>query len=206
MVGEPHHITQRGNAQQTVFFSDQDRTTYLNLLRVYSARYHLHIWGYCLMNNHVHIIAVPDYPDSLWRAVGRTHNDYSRYANAKRAITGHLWQARFFSCPLDGHHRWAALAYVEQNPVRAGLVDNAAAWPWSSARSHLASTHDHLDKHPWAAIFTPARWAEVLRTTIADEETAERLRSATRTGRPLQGQSPPSLNSLLQRHSTPRDV
>jgi putative transposase len=77
------------------------------------------------MTNHVHFVVVPQHPASLARAFGRTHSDYARYANMLRRGCGHLWQARFYSCPLDTGSAWQALAYVERNPVRAGLVERA---------------------------------------------------------------------------------
>ena len=80
----PHHITQRGNGRNIVFDSDADRTVYLNLLRRNSSHYHLTLWAWCLMGNHIHLLAVPERSDSLHRALGRTHADYARYLNIKR--------------------------------------------------------------------------------------------------------------------------
>ncbi len=124
-VGPPHHVTQRGNNRQVVFQSDQDRALYLKLLREQSARRRLSIWGYCLMDNHVHLIAAPLSEESLARALRQTHADYARYANVKRGAVGHFWQNRYFSCPMEDGHCWTALAYVERNPVRAGKVQEA---------------------------------------------------------------------------------
>ena len=186
-VGTPHHVTQRGNNRRRIFDSDQDRLVYLNLLRAYSERYSLRLWGYCLMDNHVHLIAVPGRADSLARTLQRTHADYARYANIKHRSTGHLWQSRYFSCPLDPIHCWQALAYVEKNPVRAGMVSRPAQWRWSSARAHLGDRDFAiwLDLTLWRKSYTAKHWQEVLRTSIADEAQAERIRAASRTGRPL---------------------
>jgi len=115
-----HHITQRGNHQQTVFYSDADREFYLRLLKQNGARYDFQLAGYCLMGNHVHLLGIPHGPHSLARAIGRTHNDYARWLNFRRGETGHVWQNRFYSCALDETHRWLALRYVEWNPVQAG--------------------------------------------------------------------------------------
>jgi len=142
----PHHVTQRGNGRQDVFFTDRDREVYLDAFFDYAARYSLRVWGYCLMSNHVHFVVVPERERSLARVFGRTHSDYARYANLVRRSCGHLWQARFYSCALDEHHAWQALAYVERNPVRAALMDEAEEYPWSTAAAH--SREDGLEGPP----------------------------------------------------------
>ena len=128
-VGMAHHITQRGNYRQTVFFDDGDRQLYLAVLQENASRYRLRLLGFCLMSNHVHLIAVPEREDSLACALGRTHADYARWLHIRQRQTGHLWQNRFYSCPLDHAHCWAAMRYVERNPVRAGMVETAWQWP-----------------------------------------------------------------------------
>src|SRR5512134_561424 len=85
------------------------------------------------MGNHVHLLLVPLGESAMARTLGRTHGDYSRWLNMKMGETGHVWQNRYYSCPLDEEHRWEALRYVELNPVRAGIVDGPEDWPWSSA-------------------------------------------------------------------------
>jgi len=185
--GVPHHVTQRGNAKQVLFRSDGDCQLYLSLLRVYSRRYGLKVWAYCLMPNHVHVVAVPEHTFSMARTLGRTHSDYARHFNIQRQSCGHVWQARFFSCPLDGAHLWRAMAYVERNPVRAGLMGEASAYRWSSASAHLRGYdgEEFLDLSAWSECYTPNRWREVLETSVSDEALAERLREATIRGRPL---------------------
>jgi putative transposase len=135
-----HHVTQRGNLRQAVFFEASDRQFYLELLRQNCLRFRVAIAGYCLMGNHVHLLAIPSRENGLAHALGRTHNDYARWLNLRRFHSGHLWQNRYYSCPLDEAHGWEALRYVELNPVRAGLVTCAADWPWSSARAHVSGT------------------------------------------------------------------
>jgi REP element-mobilizing transposase RayT len=117
-----------------VFFEDRDHELYLSLLREYTGKYQVQILGYCLMTNHVHLIAVPADATGLAKAIGRVHNDYARWLPIRRRESGHLWQNRFFSCPLEDAYTWAALAYVERNPVRAGMVAHREEWAWSSAR------------------------------------------------------------------------
>src|SRR4051795_5186720 len=96
-----HHITQRGNNRRQVFFDDRDREMYLILLQEYAAEYSLAVLGFCLMTNHVHLIAIPGATTSLAKALGRTHHDYARWLHIRRRESGHLWQNRFFSCPLE---------------------------------------------------------------------------------------------------------
>ena len=184
--GAWHHATQRGNHQQTIFFGDADHALYLNLLRHHTVRYAVRIVGYCLMGNHVHIVAIPADSKGLANALGRTHNDYARWLNLQHGDTGHLWQNRFYSCPLDGRHGWEALRYVELNPVRAGLVEHPAEWRWSSAAAHLTGADDTglVDLTAWTGEWTAASWREVLDLGLEDAVLVQRIREATRTGRP----------------------
>jgi len=186
VVGIPHHVTQRGNNQQVVFACDEERRTYLRTLRHHSARHHLTLLGYCLMSNHVHLIAVPSQTNSLALALGRTHNDYARWVHVRRCTSGHLWQNRFYSCPVSGTHLWRALRYVERNPVRAGLVREAGEWLWSSAQTHLsgADAAGLLELSDWQAAFTVEEWRRELGYP-EDVEEIERLRQSTHSGRPL---------------------
>ena len=187
LPGCPHHLTQRGNNQRPVFFDERDRETYLALLAQFAAQYSLTVLGFCLMTNHVHLIAVPATPTSLAKALGRTHNDYARWLHIKRRESGHLWQNRFFSCPLEEAYTWAALAYVERNPVRAGLVKQAEEWVWSSARKHLHLTAapDWLHMERWSQHWTPESWRVAVEYGIAEAEMGSRLKEAAHTGRPL---------------------
>lgn len=186
-MGIAHHITQRGNQGQVVFHHDDDRRLYLALLRENARRHAMRLLGYCLMSNHVHIIAVPDQEDSLAKALGRTHADYARWLHIRHHQTEHLWQNRFYSCPMDAEHCWAALRYVERNPARAGIVDSPWDWPWSSAAAHLAEADPAgmLDLREWQTCWTGSRWKEVIEIGVAEAQLEERIRLATRTGRPL---------------------
>ena len=183
-VGVPHHVTQRGNARQWVFFSDRDREIYLDTFFEYALRYSLQVWGYCLMSNHVHFIVAPQTEHGLAKAFGRVHADYARYANIVQRSCGHLWQARFFSCALDPANAWKALAYVERNPVRAGMVDAAENYQWSSAASHCREDNpeERLDLTEWRNCYNGDRWREALRVGVEEEAWEERIREATRRG------------------------
>jgi putative transposase len=184
--GAAHHITQRGNAQRDVFESDADRRVYLELLR-HSCRLHdLRLHGYCLMPNHVHLIAVPEHPDSLYLTLKAAHGRYASYLNARQQASGHVWQGRYYSCPLDRNHLWEAMRYTERNPVRAGMVTRAEEYRWSSAPAHGVA-HDAiglLDFDIWWTRFTPVSWREFLEDRYADTG-VEVIRRSTHTGRPL---------------------
>ncbi len=186
-VGVPHHVTQRGNNRRDVFFHDRDRNVYLDSVFEYAERYRLAVWGYCLMTNHVHFIVVPDQPTSIGRVFARTHSDYARYANLLRHGCGHVWQARFYSCPLDSAAAWQALAYVERNPVRAGLVERAEEYSWSSAGAHCSGVVSKrpIDISAWRTAYTPERWQAVLRSSVGEEAFQERIREATGVGLPV---------------------
>jgi len=181
-----HHITQRGNRRETVFFDDRDRGVYLQLLAHHCRRCSLRVVGYCLMGNHIHVIAIPPVETALAKSLGRTHVDYARWLNLRRGQTGHAWQNRFFSCPMDERHQWEALRYVECNPVRAGLVTEAPGWRWSSAAAHTGGIDRWgvLDMAEWERRWTSGAWREALDGGIADVALWERIREATRTGRP----------------------
>lgn len=115
-----HHAV--GNNRQDVFFVDDDRRYYLDMLKVTSEQYGLMIHGHCLMTNHVHIVATPTRKDSLAKAIGRTNYFYTRYVNKPHGRSGHLWQNRFFSCPLDEFYFLNTICCVERNPIRTRVL------------------------------------------------------------------------------------
>ena len=185
-VGTPHHVTQRGNNRQDVFFVDDDRRTYLELLKSHAERFGLVVYGYCLMTNHVHLIVVPERQDALAKAIGRTHYDYTRYVNRLHGRSGHLWQSRFFSCPLDDEYYWAAMCYVERNPIRVRMVRRAWRYAWSSAAAHVSGDDSSglLELSEWRQRKERDKWSVQL-TEPQDDRTLSGVRLAMRTGRPL---------------------
>lgn len=186
VADQPHHVTQRGNNRQDVFFVDDDRRTYLDLLRIHCERYGLRTLGYCLMTNHVHLITVPAREESLAKAVGRTNFRYTQYINRMHGRSGHLWQNRFFSCALDEVHLWRAMCYVEQNPVRAKMVRVPWRYRWSSAAAHVSRSESSVlpDLPAWRKQWSPDRWRAVLSERLEESDLAS-LRLCTHRGRPL---------------------
>ena len=132
--GLPHHIVQRGNRKQNVFLSTEDKISYLKFLYEQKLKYRLKIWAYCLMDNHVHLIVVPEKRSDLAKAIGETHKNYTRMINFREGWRGYLWEGRFKSFLLDERYLYAAIRYIERNPVRAKIVRKAHDYPWSSAR------------------------------------------------------------------------
>ena len=183
----PHHVTQRGNNRQDVFFVDDDRMTYFGLLAEESQKYGVSVDGYCLMGNHVHLIATPEAEESLAKALGRTHFRYTQYINRFHKRSGHLWQNRFYSCALDKRHYWTAMAYVEQNPVRARLVRRPWRYQWSSAAAHCGAAGDRselLDLGAWHRRAAANDWQATL-ADMLDETLVSSVRLNTHRGRPL---------------------
>lgn len=182
----PHHITQRGNNKQDVFFVDDDRKVYLDILKRQAQKYGLTVMGYCLMPNHVHLIAIPHKDDSLAKAVGRAHFIYTQYINRFHNRSGHLWQGRFYSCALDEYHFLAAMRYIECNPVRAKICRKPSDHIWSSTAAHIDNGYrsDLLDLRKWYEIIGAGQWKKLLMEDIDQTEIA-RLRGNTHTGRPL---------------------
>jgi len=140
------------------------------------------------MTNHVHLVALPAREDSLSIMFRRVHGRYAQYYNARSGRSGHLWQNRFFACALGASHLWAALAYVERNPVRAGMVDRAGDYPWSSAAAHLTGADEYgvLDMEWWQRE-GPGDWKVHL--DIENPELIASLRTCTYAGRPFGDES-----------------
>jgi putative transposase len=179
----PHHVTQRGNRRQPVFFRESDYSDYRALLSEWCRKRGVAIWAYCLMPNHVHLIAVPRDEDSLRRGIGEAHRRYTRQINFQKGWRGHLWQGRFASCPMDERHLVATARYIELNPVRAKLVARPEEYRWSSARAHLKRTEDALvDVRPLLDIV--GNWKELLASGM-DESELQAIRKHEQTGRPL---------------------
>ncbi len=184
--GYPHHITQRGNRRQQTFFCAEDYTTYIRLMAEWCQACKVEVWAYCLMPNHVHMVAVPESENGLRRAIGEAHRRYTRQVNFREGWRGHLWQGRFSSFPLDERYLLAAVRYIELNPVRARLVKDPWAYPWSSAQAHLTGRDDTLVTVTPLLALVP-EWREFLLSGIPEKE-ADELRQHERTGRPLGGE------------------
>jgi putative transposase len=146
LPGYPHHVVQRGHNRQVVFAGEADYRRYLGHLQELSATFEVRVHAYCLMTNHVHLLLTPGDADSalarLMKALaGRT----TRYRNKLEGRTATLWESRYRSSPVQSdRYLLACVRYIELNPVRAGMVAEAAAYRWSSYRQRIG-----LDGGAW---------------------------------------------------------
>jgi putative transposase len=183
--GSPHHVVQRGVRSMDIFRDDGDRKHYLDLLSDFGKRHGVQFWAWCLMTNHVHLVAVPAAEDSLARAVGQAHKHYAQSINRREKARGHLFQERFYSYPIqqDGHFL-AVVRYVELNPVVAGIASRAEKHKWSSAGYHLSGHRDPLiENDPVKAMV--ARWDQFLQDAVETAKERALIDRHLNTGRPF---------------------
>jgi putative transposase len=183
LAGHPHHVTQRGNRRQKVFFREADYRTYIDLLTEGCRLAATACWAYCLMPNHTHLVLVPQSPDGLRESLAEAHKRYTRHVNFRYGWRDHLWQERFHSFPMDEGHLLSCVRYVEQNPVKAGLTGRPEDWPWSSARAHLTGIDDVLVTVA-PMLERVADWAAYLNAEN-EPDMHQTIHRHARTGRPL---------------------
>ncbi len=182
-IGYPHHIVQRGNRRQEVFFKDEDYREYLKILREYSNKNKLSIVAYCLMPNHVHLIVIPETKEGLARAIGETHRNYTRMINFREKWRGYLWQGRFSSYVMDEKYLYSAAKYILNNPVKAKIVKMAEEYRWSSIQHHLGRENiPYISDDMLQGIVDD--WGTYLMGDVKKED-VETMRRHERTGRPL---------------------
>ena len=180
--GLAHHVTQRGNGRQKVFHTEEDYALYLRLLTDSCKAARVTCLAWCLMPSHLHLILVPKEEDGLRAALAKANRAYAGILNARRKVTGHFWQGRYGSVPMDDAHLCEALRYVLMNPVRARLAEKPEAWKWSSARAYLKNRDDGLTE--------PRRMRGLIDDMRAffgekpDNAQLERLLAAETIGRP----------------------
>jgi putative transposase len=184
LPGVPHHVTQRGNRRQPTFFRATDYAAYLRISAAEFAKAQVQVLAYCLMPNHVHLIAVPIRPEALAAAVGNTHVKYTRRINLREGWTGCLWQGRFASFPMDDGYLLECVRYVGLNPVRAGLVKRAIDWPWSSVRAHVEGRPDPLVR-PGPVLRLMSEDPGAFFGADVGPSRLEQFRAASALGRPL---------------------
>jgi len=181
--GLPHHITQRGNNRERVFREPEDYATYCRLANRFSEKYGMAVVAYCLMPNHVHFVAVPSLDCTLARTLNTLHMKYSQYFNSRMRRSGHLWQGRFYSCPLDDEHLFRAMRYVERNPVRANLAKRPWDYAWSSARARTGSGSSPIHLHNTPIIGSRPQWKDYLQQS--DDLLDSNIRRSTHKGVPV---------------------
>jgi REP element-mobilizing transposase RayT len=136
-AGRIYHLTPTGNAGRDVFVDDTDRQRFLALVAPLAARYEVRVIGYCLMGNHLHLLAVSGAP-GLSRFMQTALSRYSRWFNRRHGGDGHVFENRFHAELVeDDSHLWTAARYIDLNPVEAGFVMQPEQWKWSSYRAHV---------------------------------------------------------------------
>ena len=184
--GYPHHIIQRGNNRQAIFSSAADYLMLLALLEENAQKFGVALHAYVLMSNHFHLLATPTTADGLpqmMQAVGRR---FVRYFNDSQRRSGTLWEGRYRSTLIEtDRYLLACMAYIDLNPVRAGLVSNARDYPWSSHAHYVGLRTDKMvTPHPlfWSLGNTPfareAAYAELVGAGITPDQQDALTRSA----------------------------
>ncbi|MDP2602602.1 MAG: transposase [Deltaproteobacteria bacterium] len=181
--GYPHHVTQRGVRSISIFQTDSERISYLDFMAEELNRFGVDVLAWCLMTNHTHLIVVPKDSAVLARAIGEADRRYTRMKNFFDGVRGDLFQGRFSSCVLDERHLLAAARYVELNPVSAGMVKQAAEYPWSSARFHLGVSPGNALVRDKSLLGLVDDWGEYLKGND-EPRTQTMLLRGIRTGRP----------------------
>ncbi len=185
LPGYPHHIIQRGNNRQAIFATAADYQALLGLIDENAKKFGVDVHAYVLMSNHFHLLATPHTDTGLpqmMQAVGRS---YVRYFNDLQARTGTLWEGRYRSTLIQtDRYLLTCMAYIDLNPVRAGLVTEAVDYPWSSYGLYVGVRHDKLiTPHPlyWDLANTPfgreAAYADLVRAGISADQQAALTRS-----------------------------
>jgi putative transposase len=185
--GFPHHVVHRGNNRQRIFGDVEDREDYLSLARVYSLKHACEVLAYCLMNNHVHLLLIPGRQTSLAKMMQGVSLCFTQRTNRKYGRTGRLWECRFYSCPIDkDRYLLNALHYIESNPVRAGQVEHASTYPWSSAPAHVnEETNPVLSEPSWfRSMLSDVRYSDYLDDHLQIAEILH-IRQMTYRGLPL---------------------
>ena len=175
LPGHPHHVIQRGNNRQGIFASTDDYQTMLDLLDENARKFDVAIHAYVLMGNHFHLLATPQTAEGLQQMMQAVGRRYVRYFNDNQKRTGTLWEGRYKSTLIQTErYLLACMAYIDLNPVRAGLVAQARDYPWSSHAHCIGLRTDKLlTPHPlfWALGNTPfareAAYAQLVQAGVS---------------------------------------
>ena len=189
LVGEFFHVLNRGNRRQVLFEQASDYAAFLAILAEAPLARHARLLAFCVMPNHWHLVLWPQESYALSAYVHWVTSTHVRRWLKHRGLvgTGHVYQGRYKSIPIaTGPHLLTVLRYVEANPVRAGLTEEATAWPWSSAGGHTAGRRPELCAWP---IPRPSDWDALLNAPIAPA-TLDDIRASSDRGRPLSEPAP----------------
>jgi putative transposase len=176
-------VYQRAVRKEPLFHEDRDFLVYIRALKEGCKEYGVSIRTYALMTNHIHLVAVPEEEESLSGALHLAHTGYSKYFNAKYGFKGHAWEGRPNMCALDEPHMWNTIRYVERNPVRAGMVERAEDYLWSSAAAHCGLRDDILLDAGFPLPGIIESWSDWLKIDHTDED-KHAIRLHTFSGNP----------------------
>lgn len=184
-AGFPHHIIERGNNRERVFIDSADYEKYLFFLWKYSEEKEAAVLAYCLMPNHIHLLVTPFKEETLAKMMQGITLRYSKYFNREKGRTGRLWECRYHSTVIDGeNYLWTVSKYIENNPVRAGMVKRPEDYPYSSAGAHILGRKDPLLKEPLFGRSELNEYRNFIRSE-QDKKIIEEIRKQTRLGKPL---------------------
>src|SRR3989338_7936640 len=143
--GGTYHVLMRGNNGQTIFQHDADHQRYLQILLGYLQRHQIKLYHFVLMPSHVHLVLQIAHGPTLSKIMSGLNLAYSHYYRKRYRYSGHLWQGRFKSLHIDKESYLLEVGrYVELNPVRAALVQEARTYPWSSYRTYAEGSENPL--------------------------------------------------------------
>lgn len=186
--GLPHHIIQRGNNRQPIFVTSVDYQLFLDLVREHATQFGVAVHAYVLMPNHVHLLATPQTLEGLPKMMQAVGRRYVRHFNDRHGRTGTLWEGRYRSTMVQtDRYLLACMVYIDLNPVRAGLVLQAADYPWSSHGHYAGLRSDPMvTPHPlvWALGNTPfareAAYVAMVQQGVTAKQSTDLTQSALR--------------------------
>ena len=192
LLGIPYHVVQRGNNRLPCFLDDGDRLRYLCLLKDALLKTDCRLHAYVLMSNHVHLLVTPSTPGAVARMMQRLGRSYVSLFNARHGRTGTLWEGRYKACLVDSeNYVLRCYRYIELNPVRARMIDDAAAYRWSSCAANVGQRpHSGLQPHgAYLALGdTSLQRAQAYRALLDEslsQETIEQIRAYLQQQRAL---------------------
>ncbi|MEJ2365319.1 MAG: transposase [Deltaproteobacteria bacterium] len=142
-AGALYHVTARGNAQQDIYLTDDDRHQFLEFLRRACERYEWLCHAYCLMSNHYHLLIETQAP-TLSKGMKYLNGTYTQVFNRCHKRVGHVFQGRYKGILVEKDSYLLELSrYIVLNPVRARMVRSAREWPWSSYRATAGIVNSH---------------------------------------------------------------
>jgi putative transposase len=184
--GFVYHVLNRSNGRLKIFKRPEDFAAFERILAEGIERFSIRLTGYCLMSNHWHLLLRPRRDDELsafMQWITLTHSQ--RWHTSHRTVgMGHLYQGRFKSFPVQsGSHYLTVLRYMEQNPLRAGMVKRSVDWPWSSLAVRTGADKEGL-RISAGPVALPGKWDKLV-DLLPNETDLRKLEVCMSRGRPF---------------------